>query len=269
MELWQAVILGVVQGITEFLPISSSGHLVLVQHWLGITGSHLLAFDVVLHVGTLLAVVLYFWRDLLMLAQTLFRKMGRLPVNEKDATLLVALVWGTLPAAAGGFLLASYIEDNFMSPVTVAGGLIAGAVFFMYAEWKQFLGPATMPLSVSRGWWIGVMQMLALVPGLSRSGSTIGAGMMLGLSRFEAARFSFLLAIPITAGAAAKMLLTFMHEPVAINWSVMAVGVTVSFVMAIIVIHYFLSYIRRYTLWPFIWYSLALAVLVLYKEFLV
>lgn len=269
MEIWQAILLGLVQGVTEFLPISSSGHLVLVQSWLGIVGPNMLAFDVVLHVGTLTAVVLYFWRDLLTLTQTLFRKMGRLPVNEKDVTLLMALVWGTLPAAVAGFFLASYVEDNFMGPVTVAGGLILGALFFVFAEWKRFVGPAALPLSLRRGWWIGLAQMLALIPGLSRSGTTIGAGMVLGMSRYEASRFSFLLAIPITMGAAAHMLLSLIREPVSVDWTVLGVGVIVSFISALVVIHYFLSYVRRYTLWPFVWYSLALAVLVLYKEFLV
>lgn len=269
MELWQAAVLGLVQGITEFLPISSSGHLVLVQNWMSINSPNLLAFDVVMHIGTLAAVVIYFWRDLFTLTQTLFRLLGRLPVNEKDSTLLFALLWATLPAAIAGFLLASIIEAKFMTPVSVAGGLIVGALFFIYAEWKLFVGTPGMPLTLRRAWWIGVLQMLALVPGLSRSGTTIGGGMVLGLSRYDASRFSFLLAIPITAGAAAKMLLELISTPAGLSWSVVMVGVAISFVSAIIVIHYFLSYIRRYTLWPFVWYSLALAVLVLYKEFLV
>lgn len=269
MELWQAIILGVVQGITEFLPISSSGHLILVKEFLHVTDKSGLAYDVMLHLATTLAVVLYFWRDLFNLTQTLFRKLGRLPVNEKDLVMLKALAIGTVPAALGGVLLETYIESNFVSMTTVASGLIVGALFFMYAEWKQFSNRQSVPLTVKSGIQVGLFQMLALIPGLSRSGTTIGGGMLLGLSRYEASRFSFLLAIPITAGAGIKKSLDLIALEGSVDWMVIIAGAVTAFVLALLVIHFFLSFIRRYTLWPFIWYSLAIAVLILYREFLV
>jgi len=269
MEFWQALTLGIVQGVTEFLPVSSSGHLVLVQDLFSLTGDHLLAFNVFVHVGTLLAVVVYFWRDLLMLSQTLFRKLGRLPVNERDWVLLISLLIGTIPAVLVGVAIGSLVEAYLMFAVPVALALIAGSCLFIYAEWFHFKHPESRPLSVRTGLLIGCFQVLALIPGFSRSGATLAGGMLLGLTRYEAARFSFLLAIPVIAGAAAKVTIDFIAEPGAIVWSSVLVGAGVAFVVAFLVIHWFLGFVRRNTLWPFIWYRLVLAVLILYKEFLV
>ncbi len=269
MEWWQALVLGVVQGITEFLPISSSGHLVLVQDFLDITGEYLLAFNIFVHLGTLAAVVLYFWSDLLTLSQTLFRKLGRLPVNDKDWVLLVSLAIGTVPAVIIGFFLGPIVESFLMVPVVVALALIAGAGLFMYAEWRQFKYPAPQVLSTRSGFLIGCFQVLALIPGMSRSGATLAGGMLLGLTRYEAARFSFLLAIPIIAGAGLSITIEYISDPTAIPWMAVTIGTTTAFFLALGVIHLFLSFIRRYTLWPFIWYRVALAVLILYKELFV
>lgn len=269
MEIWQALTLGIVQAITEFLPISSSGHLVIVQDLLHIEGDYILAFNVFVHLGTLAAVVLYFWRDLHVLAQTLFRKLGRLPVNEKDWTLVTALAVGTVPAAIIGFFLGSIVESYLMFPVPVAIALILGALLIVYAEWRRFLYPDVRPLSTRSGFIIGLFQVAALIPGVSRSGATISGGMILGLPRYEAARFSFLLAIPIIAGAGAKVSIDFITNPTTIAWVPVLVGTVSAFLLALIVIHFFLSFVRRYTLWPFVWYRLTLALLILYKAFLV
>jgi undecaprenyl-diphosphatase len=269
MEFWQAITLGFVQGVTEFLPISSSGHLVLVQDLFALTGDHQLTFNVFVHVGTLLAVVVYFWRDLITLSQVLFRKLGRLPVSERDWVLLQSLLVGTIPALLMGLAIGSFIEMYFMFAVPVALSLIAGSCLFIYAEWYHFRHPANRPLSVRTGLLIGCFQILALVPGFSRSGVTLAGGMLLGLTRYEAARFAFLMAIPVIAGASAKMSIDYIAEPSAIAWGSVVVGGAVAFFIAILVIHWFLGFVRRNTLWPFIWYRFALAFLILYKEFLV
>lgn len=270
MELWQAFILGIVQGITEFLPVSSSGHLVLARELLGVDQAAMLLFDLVLHGGTLLAVVVYFWRDLVQLAQTFFRRLGRLPINDRDRILFNALVIGTIPAASGGFLLQSFIESNLMSALSVAGGLVLAAVLFIYAEWRQYRHPATYPLTTKTGLLVGLFQACALIPGLSRSGTTIAGGMILGLSRLEATRFSFLLSIPLIAGAALYSALAIIGgEPVSFTVMSLIIGAVTAFLLALLVIHLFLGFVRHYTLWPFVWYSLALVVLVLYREFLV
>jgi undecaprenyl-diphosphatase len=268
MDLFSAIILGLTQGITEFLPISSSGHLVLVREVLEITEVHALAIDSVFHLATTLAVTLYFWRDVWVLVQVFLRKLSRLPVNERDLTLLKALAIGTVP----GVILGLLIEDTmlqFESAAVVATVLFLSAIFFMYAEWRYFTLPQRKVLTVKTGLLIGVFQALALIPGFSRTGATLAGGMLLGLSRLESARFSFLLAIPITFGVGVKKLLELITTEGAIAWPPIIVAALVSFSVALIVIHFFLMFIRRYTLWPFIWYSVILSCLVGYVSVLV
>lgn len=268
MDLTTGIILGLVQGITEFLPISSSGHLVMVRELLTVSDIHALATDGILHLATTLAVITYFWNDIWVLIQTLIRKLGRLPTNEKDVTLLTALVVGTIPGVILGLLLEGYMS-TFENAVVVATVLFLSAIFFMYAEWRYFQNPPQGALTVRRGLLVGVFQALALIPGFSRSGATLAGGMLLGLSRYEATRFSFLLAIPITLGVGVKKLVELMMTDEAISWSPIIVGAAVSYVMALIVIHFFLGFIRRYTLWPFIWYSIILSCLVGYVAFFI
>ncbi len=264
MDLIDAVILGLVQGITEFLPVSSTGHLVLVENWLEVAGATGLAFDAVLHFATTTAVIFYFRADILSLVQVALRKLGRLPVNERDITLLYALLIGTIPAALLGVFLESTISEHLRTPFVVATILFCSSVFFMYAEWKYYLEPPHGELTIKRGLLVGVFQALALLPGMSRSGSTIAGGMLLGLSRYEATRFSFLLAIPITLGAGSKMAIDLLKEEGLVDWLMVGVGAGIAFITALIVIHFFLQFIRKYTLWPFVWYGVVLSAMVGY-----
>lgn len=267
MEWVDAIVLGFVQGVTEFLPVSSTGHLVLVRDWLSVTGANALAFDAILHFATTAAVILYFRSDLWNLLQVVLRKLGRLPVNQKDMTMVYALAVGTVPAVVLGLTLESLIDLYLRETLIVAGVLFAASVFFMYTEWKYYLRPAHGEISVRTGVFIGFFQALALLPGMSRAGATIAGGMLLGLSRVEAARFSFLLAIPITLGAGAKMLLDLMHLGGEVDWFLISIGSAVAFVTALLVIHFFLQFIRRYTLWPFVWYGIILSGMVGYITF--
>ena len=134
MGVFEAIILGIVQGATEFLPVSSTGHLILMRSFLEVSDSHALAFDAVLHLATAAAVIVYFRRDIISLLQTLLRMMGRLPVDAKNQTLLTALIVGTIPAVVLGLLLESYMESVFRNPILVAVVLVLGSVFFMVAE---------------------------------------------------------------------------------------------------------------------------------------
>jgi len=263
-----AVALGLVQGITEFLPISSTGHLVLVREWLSVSGANGLAFDAVLHLATALAVTIYFWSDIWMLIQVALRRLGRLPVNEKDMSMLYALILGTIPAVVLGLLLQSLISEYFRTPVIVAVILALASVMFMFTEWRYYLKPAHGEITIKRGILIGLYQALALLPGMSRSGATIAGGMLVGLSRYEASRFSFLLAIPITLGVGVKMLIELLSEGGLVAWPMVMLGSGVAFFTALIVIHYFLKFIRKYTLWPFVWYGLILASMVAYVHFI-
>lgn len=264
MDFVSAVVLGLVQGIAEFLPISSSGHLILVREVLVVNDVNQLAMDAILHLATTLAVLVYFWRDVWTLVQTGMRKLGKLPVNEKDLTLLYALLVGTVPAVILGLILEPVFDKYLNSVLVVAIVLFLGAIFFMYAEWRYYLSPPYGQLTVRRGFLIGLFQALALIPGLSRSGATLAGGMLLGLSRYESARFSFLLAIPITLGLGMKKLLDLIVFEGQADWTMIALGAGISFVIALVVIHFFLAFIRRYSLWPFIWYSIILSLLVIY-----
>ena len=264
MSIVESVLLGLVQGLTEFLPISSTGHLVLLRDVLSLSEVNELAFNAVLHLATLGAVVLYFRSDLWGLMQTGLRKLSRLPVNERDVTLLYALLLGTIPAVILGVGLESFVEDHLQTAPVVAAVLFGAALFFIYAEWQAYRRPPWGGVTARRGLVIGCFQALALIPGFSRSGATIAGGMLLGLTRYEASRFSFLLAIPITLGIGAKKLLDLINTEGVVDWGAIAIGAFVAFVSALLVIHYFLAFIRRHTLWPFIWYSIILSLLIGY-----
>lgn len=253
-----------VQGITEFLPISSSGHLVLIHDFIAIDTPNTLALEGMLHLATTLAVVLYFWSDIWTLLQAMLRRLGRLPVNKKDITLFYALLLGTIPAVILGLVIQPYISGNLQSTNLVASALFAASIFFMYAEWRYYTRSANETVTPKTGLMVGLFQALALLPGFSRSGATIAGGMLMGMSRLEATRFSFLLAIPIMIGVSARNLLGLITNGGSVDWTPVLAGCFAAFVSALIVIHSFLSFIRRYTLWPFIWYGLILACLVGY-----
>lgn len=267
MDILSAVILGVVQGITEFLPVSSTGHLILMHSVLGIEDANGLAFDAVLHFATALAVVVYFYDEIQILAQTVLRKLGRLPVNEKDFIFVQALVVGTVPAILLGVLLESSMESIFRNPLLVALILFLGSILFIVAEYHYENNFHNKEIDVKTGWKIGLFQTLALIPGMSRSGATIVGGMFLGLSRSDAARFSFLLAIPLMLGAGSKKILELMSAEANIEWSSILFGAGSAFVVGILAIHFMIGFVRKHTLWPFIWYRILLAIFIVFVTF--
>jgi undecaprenyl-diphosphatase len=263
----EAIVLGIVQGLTEFLPVSSTGHLILARTVFGLNDAQGLAIDAVLQLATVAAVFVYFFPDIWLLTQTALRKLGRLPVNKKEETLLYALIIGTIPAVFFGLLLESFMESTFRSPLLVAFVLVAGSILFMYAEYVYQNKPRTNEITIASGIKIGLFQVLALIPGMSRSGATIAGGMLLGLSRSEAARFAFLLAIPVIAGAGVKKLLELIVSDTAISWGPVIIGSAVAFVTGLLAIHLLLAFVRSHTLWPFIWYRLILAGFVVFVFF--
>ncbi len=267
MDIFSGIILGIVQGITEFLPVSSTGHLILAHAVLGVEETSSLAFDAVLQLATALAVVVYFFDEIYILTQTVLRKLGRLPVNEKDYVIVKALAIGTVPAILLGLLLESRMESIFRNPVLVAVVLIIGSLFFMYAEYVYENNFHTGEVDVKMGWRIGLFQTLALIPGFSRSGATIAGGMLLGLNRNDAARFSFLLALPIILGSGLKKLLELVTSDTAVAWAPLGIGAFVAFVVGLCAIHFMITFVRKHTLWPFIWYRIVLAVFVLFVVF--
>jgi undecaprenyl-diphosphatase len=260
MELLMAFVLGLVQGLTEFLPISSTGHLILVRQIFPTEGeAHALAFDAVLHLATVAAIFLYFARDIGLLIHSALRMLGRLPVDERDRMLLLALITGTIPAGLVGFFLESYMETLFRRPLLVAGVLIAGSLVFAYAEYIHAYAGRRASLSPSVGFKIGLFQTLALIPGMSRSGISIAGGLILGLTRIEAARFAFLLALPIMSGAGLKKLIELLTTDDPIAWGSVIVGAITAFFVGLGAIHFMMQFMRTNTLWPFIWYRILLA----------
>lgn len=269
MEFLMAVMLGVVQGLTEFLPVSSTGHLILVRELFpGHVQDGGLAFDAVLHLATTAAVVLYFWRDILRVVHALLRFAGRLPVDARDMTLAKALILGTIPAVVFGLALEDLMESTFRSPLIVAFVLIAGSCLFAFAEYRYAREQSSAPMTPALGLKLGFFQSLALIPGMSRSGASIAGGLLLGLSRVEAARFAFLLAIPVMAGAGGKKLLELMAEDSGAELVLLAIGAATAFVTGLAAVHFMMRFMRTNTLWPFIWYRLLLAVFVIALVFL-
>lgn len=261
MDLTQAVILGAVQGLTEFLPISSSGHLILARDVLGLNVPSGLAVDAVLQLATAFAVLVYFRKTFLGLLLSLLRWASRRAIPPEDRTLILALILGTIPGVILGLVLEGTMETAFRSAELVALSLLAGSLLFYVAE---RCARQREQLSAKKGLWIGFFQALALIPGVSRSGATISGGLLLGLTRENAARFGFLLSFPIIAGSGCRKLFELVGSGYASSFgSELFVGALVAFVVGVAVIHWLLQYLRTHTLGVFIWYRVALALVVL------
>ncbi len=259
MDSLSAIILGFIQGITEFLPVSSSGHLILMHSLLGVRDANPLAFDAVLQLATVFAVIVYFFEEIRVMLQTIMRKLGRLPVNEKDLVMVKALGIGTIPAIILGLLLERFMENAFRNPLLVALVLVIGSAFFMFAEYRYQNCFHDRELTPRMGWKIGLFQCLALIPGFSRSGATLAGGMLLGLSRESSARFAFLLSIPIILGSGLKKLVELLVSDTTVLWAPVVFGAITAFTVGLLAIHFMIGFVRSHTLWPFIWYRIILA----------
>jgi undecaprenyl-diphosphatase len=256
MQLLQALILGITQGLTEFIPVSSSGHLILVGHLIGFKDSGL-GFDTALDIGTLLALIIFFWRDILSLAKGLVTR-----TEHSRTAWLIALA--TVPAVIAGVLLQSMAETVFRSSQLVAINLIVVAFVMLAADRLSKARFDLSKLPISGGLAVGLAQCLALVPGVSRSGITISAGMLVGLDRVAATRFSFLLSAPIIAGATLKVMAKpenfhqLTAEPL-----LYGVAIAAAFVSGYLAIRFMLRYLSRHGLAVFAYYRIVVGVLIL------
>jgi undecaprenyl-diphosphatase len=259
-----AIILGLVQAITEFLPISSSAHLILAREVLNFQTIDGLTFDVALHIGTLLAVVVYFWKDLRWLARGFLSSIARRSgAADPAARLAWYVIAGCIPAGLVGFFLEKPIEDYFRHPSVIVFTLLLGAFLFLWVERRYRHEGEMTTLSLKQAVAIGAAQSLALIPGVSRSGITIVAGMMCGLRRDQAARFSFLMASPLMLAAGAKKMLGLMDQPLSSEQIVvLVVGVATSALAGWLVIRFLLDFLRRRRLDVFAYYRIALAIVV-------
>ena len=266
-----AVVMGIVQGLTEFLPVSSSGHLIIVPYLLGsflpgmkdpfITS---LEFSVILHVGTLIALLIYFRSDWLRLVPALLAAIRDRGLDgDPDRRLAVLLAVATIPALILGFALHN-LEDLIREPGLVAVMLVVGAAILWLAERSGSRQRMALDLSVNQALAIGGAQALALIPGISRSGISISAGLFAGLKRDEAARFSFLMATPVTAAAAAyEVLKAVRGEGVPIQAGPLAAGLIASFVFGILAISVLLRFLRTRSTDIFVGYRILIAAVVL------
>lgn len=256
MDNLHAIYLALLQGLTEFLPISSSAHLILLPRLLGWTDQGL-AFDVAVHVGTLVAVLAYFRVEVLQLLSAWLRSLATRQADA-DARLAWFVILGTIPAAVLGLLLHNVVETWLRSPLVIAAATIGFGVLLGVADWRGRQRRDEHALRVGDVIFIGLAQALALVPGTSRSGITMTAGLALGMTRSAAARFSFLLSIPLImmAGGYETLKLVEQAEPVA--WQAIVVGAAVSAVSAWLCIHFFLKLIERIGMMPFVIYRLLL-----------
>ncbi len=244
MTLIQALVLGIVQGLSEFLPISSSGHLALLSH-IPAWKPQPLVFDTTLHLATALTLVVYFWSDLMIL------------ITSKSKLLFFILL-GSIPAGVLGFLFESDFEERFRSVGSVTLFMFLGTLLMVYA---QKFGKEHMRIegvTAVKSIKIGFFQALALFPGVSRSGSTISGAMLSGLGQVDAARLSFLMSIPIVVLAGGYKLVSTDWATIDVSTNILAVGFISSFLMGLAVVHFLLNYLKSHGLNIFIYYRLAL-----------
>jgi undecaprenyl-diphosphatase len=251
-----AIILGIVEGVTEFLPISSTGHLILATELLGFDADKWQAFNVIIQLGAILAIVVLYWRTFWAVLEGLIQR------NAMSWRFVRNILIGFLPSAILGVLLIKYIEELLGAPKVVAVMFILGGIAIIaierFAKRSDIVGVAEMPVRTAIG--IGIAQCLAMVPGVSRSGATILGALSLGVERRTAAEFSFFLAIPTMLGATTLELVKHRQEILegahGVGFGTVAVGFVVSFVVAIVVVRAFVHYISRHGFAPFAWYRI-------------
>ncbi len=258
----QLIVLAIVQGLTEFLPISSSGHLVLVPAAFGWSDQGM-AFDVAVHLGSLAAVLVYFRSDIAALLRGSMQVLGgTVATNESRMALAIGL--GTIPAAFAGLMLADWIGANLRDPSVIVVTLSGYAVLMLLADRFGRRDRQFTEVSVKDALLIGLAQALALVPGTSRSGVTMTAAMALGFKRTDAARFCFLLAVPVILLAAGYELIVLIGTDAEVAWGQLGIGALISALVAYASIKLFMRFVSRVGLIPFAIYRLALAAVILY-----
>ena len=271
MELYQGIILGIVQGLTEFLPVSSSGHLVLGQIFFGMTQSQLV-FDISVHMGTLLAVLVVYFSDIMailnsifkfLLKAVLFKPVVSLYKEDENLKMAVLIIIGSVPTALIGMVLKQFEHFLFTSELIVGCMLMVTGTFLWMSRTYYFNDNKKTTLDVKKTLWIGTIQGLAVIPGISRSGSTIAAGMFLGLDRHKAAKFSFLLSIPAILGAQVVSIKDMIANNIVID-SVTIYATIASFITGLIALKLLLTLVHsgKFHLFaPYCWIIGSLVVL--------
>lgn len=257
-DLVSAAVLGVVEGVTEFLPVSSTGHLIIAGDWLGFTGDRAKTFEIVIQVGAILAIVWLYLERFVTVASTAVRD----PASRRFITNLLL---GFLPAAVLGLLLHHWIKAHLFTPLVVGVAFIVGGIAILLIErWRPAATvTAASDITPTTALGIGFAQTLALIPGMSRSAATIMGGYSLGLSRTAATEFSFFLAIPVLTAAAGLDLFKSLDVLSSADVPMFVVGLLVSFISAFVVVKSFLKYVAHHSFSVFAWYRIAFGVLLL------
>jgi undecaprenyl-diphosphatase len=263
----QAIVLGLVQGATEFAPVSSSGHLILVPWmfgWMLIGDSDVQkAFDVALHVGTLIGALIYFRHDVARYLGAWFRSIAARQMSTPDARIAWALVVGTIPGAIAGALFENVIQEKLGAPLLIALMLVAFALLLVIVDRRARSDRPFDTIGPREGLLLGTAQALALQPGVSRSGVTITAARAMGLDRESAARFSFLLSLPIIAGAGAYKAVDLAQTGLQGHAAEFVAGMVASAISGFLVIWGVLKYLKRHDFMIFLWYRVAVAAIVI------
>jgi len=264
LEFLEAILLGVVQGLTEFLPVSSSGHLLLGQYFLKMDQDRFgLTFDAAIHTGTVAAVISFFWRDLLRMGGAFVRSLRGPNFEERDQRMAYLILVATIPAGVIGLLFQGFFESQVRSPWLVAFNLVLVGALFIAGEVVGRQTRTSDKLGFKEAVGIGLAQTVALFPGVSRSGATITLGLFLGLRRDEAARFSFLMSVPITAAAALLSLAEAFGSGIDAGDALLfVVGSVTSGVVGYLAIRFLLDYLTGHSLRVFAYYRFALAAVV-------
>jgi len=262
--LFEAIILGLVQGLTEFLPVSSSAHLRIVGELLPNAADPGAAFTAITQIGTEAAVVVFFWRDIVRIIGHWFGSLsGRVPRNDPDAKMGWLIIVGSVPIVVLGLVFQDQIETVFRSLWLVAAMLILFGVLLGIADMIGAKKRKLNEINLGQGVVFGVAQSLALVPGVSRSGGTITVGLLMGFERAAAARYAFLLAIPAVFGSGFYQLFKSRDEQGVFTLGETAVATGIAFVVALAVIAFFMSYISKRSFMPFVVYRVALGAVVM------
>ncbi len=266
IEILKAVFLGIVEGITEWLPISSTGHMLLVDEFITLDASDAFKemFFVVIQLGAILAVLLLFWNKMFPFQ---FRDKSS-PVIKKDTfSMWMKVVVACIPGAVVTLLFDDYIEAHFHTPLVIAAALIVyGIAFILIEDWNKKRTPAVKRLgdiTYKTAFIIGLFQVLSIIPGTSRSGSTIVGALLIGVSRVAAAEFTFFLAVPVMFGLSAIKILKFGFSFTGTEAVILAVGTAVAFLVSVLVIKFLMGYIKKHDFKVFGWYRIILGIIVI------
>ncbi len=262
---WQAVILGIVEGLTEYLPVSSTGHLTITEKLLGLPVNDvaITAFTAIIQIGAIAAAVIYFWKDILRVITAFLRGLFNPEARQvPDWRFAIAVIAGSMPIAAAGFLLRDVIVGPLRSLWVVAAGLIIWSGVMVFAERAATQQRTEGDVRLADGLFIGTVQIFSLIPGVSRSGATISAGLLRDLDRVTATRLSFLLGIPALVGAGVFEAIGTRDEiSQTVGWTPTLIGIAVSFVVAYASIAWLLRFVSHNSIIPFVWYRVAVGLL--------